>query len=95
MPTGKISDSKSTIQSGILTQSAGESLVDLTIDPNSPKGENGLAPLEEYLEKTQVHQNMATNETSWMVSIFDGSDSETVSTIPIHHMHSLNDCLTL
>ena len=33
VPTSTISDSKSTILSEILTQSAGESLVDLTIDP--------------------------------------------------------------
>ena len=51
VPTANISESKSTIQSGISTQSAGESLVDLTIDPDSPKKENGLAPLEN-LEKT-------------------------------------------
>ena len=33
VPTSNISDSKSTIQPEILLQSAGESLVDLTIDP--------------------------------------------------------------
>ena len=36
VPTSNISDSKSTIQSGILTQSADELLVDLTIAPNPP-----------------------------------------------------------
>ena len=30
-----------------------------------------------------------------MVPIYEGSDSETDSTIPIYHMHSLNDYLSL
>ena len=58
VPTSNISDGKSTILSGILTQSADESLVDLTIDPNSPEGEIGLAPLEITLNKSLVNQKV-------------------------------------
>ena len=42
----EISEYKSTIQSGTSTQNAGESLVNLTINPNSLKGQIGLALVE-------------------------------------------------
>ena len=47
--TTNISVNNSSIQSGILTHNEGESLVDLTIDPNSAKGEFGLACFETTL----------------------------------------------
>ena len=41
-----ISEYNSTMQSGILTQNAGKSLIDLTFDPNSPKGAIDVAFFE-------------------------------------------------
>ena len=55
----KISDSKSTIQSGIFTQNAGESLVDLTIDPNSQQREFGLAFIESSSFNSTFDENAA------------------------------------
>ena len=57
VPTSNISDNKSTIQSGILTQSAGESLLDLAIDPNSPKGDIGRACFEKTLKSPSAKTN--------------------------------------
>ena len=42
-----------------------------------------------------VNQKTTINKDSWMVPIYEGSDSETDFTIPIYHMHSLNDYLSL
>ena len=56
VPTLHILDSKSNIQSRILTQSASESLVDLMIDPSTPKGEIGPVPLESNLNKSPVYK---------------------------------------
>ena len=68
-------------------------LVDSTIDPSSPMREFGLAPLEENLEQIQIIQKAASNKDTWLVPIFNGSDSET--DISIHYIHDLNECLTL
>ena len=46
VPTSNISNCKSAMQSEILLQNAGESLVDLTIDSISPMEETGQALLE-------------------------------------------------
>ena len=35
------------------------------------------------------------NEDNWIVPVFDGSDSETESNIPIYHIHGLNEGLSL
>ena len=35
------------------------------------------------------------DEDNWLVLVFDGSDSETESNIPIYHIHSLDEGLSL
>ena len=90
MPTSNISDSKSATQSEILLQNAGESLVDLTIDPIFPKGDIGLAFLEDNLNLSPTIERADFNKDSGIVPLYEGSDSETESNIPIHHIHSLN-----
>ena len=66
VPTSNILNNKSTFELKILIQSAGQSLVDFTIDPNSSEREYGLAPLEEKielnLEQSQVIQKTTTNK---------------------------------
>ena len=47
------------MQSETLLQNAGESLVDLTIDPNSPQGDFGLGLLEDILKKLFSRRTVA------------------------------------
>ena len=98
LPATNISVNNSTIQTRIFTQNAGESLFDLTIDPNSPKGKIGLAYFETTLNKrsanTEVDDKDATKHATklkcktasdvdlWKVPLFDGVDSETESYTP-------------
>ena len=95
MPTLNISDSNSTTQSEILLQNAGESLVDLMFDAISPKGGIGLAFLEDNLNFPPTIENADFNKACGTVPLFEGSNSETERNIPVHHIHSLNECLTL
>ena len=66
-PIINILEDNSTIQTKIFTQNADELLVDLTIGPNSPKGEIGLAfvvertPLKSSIDK-EVDAKAAINE---------------------------------
>ena len=55
LPATNISVNNSTVQTVIKTKNAGESLIDLTIDPNSPKGEIGLAYFDTTLNKPSAN----------------------------------------
>ena len=70
-------------------------VVDLSIDSNSPIADFGLASLEANLNILLDIETTDFNNDSFIVPIHEGSDSETESNIPIHHIHSLNECLTL
>ena len=37
----------------------------------------------------------SSNEVTWEVPMYEGSDSETESNIPVFYIHSLNACLSI
>ena len=73
LPTTNISVNNLTIQTGILAQNAGVTLVYLTIDPKSTKAAIGLA----CFETTKIESKIASDVDIWKVPVFDGVDSET------------------
>ena len=64
-----------------VTQHAGTSLVNLTIDPSASTEDFGVA----------LHES----DKFWKVPIVDGSDSENESNIPVFFIYSFNERLLL